>query len=91
MNATEQIHNKSKKIFLECLCHGFEPFLWEIDECVDVPAFVIFVNVDSLSAELNIYKHLQFYTIEIFIRIKASHLTFSKRPFGGGQSFGKCT
>lgn len=90
MNATEQIHNKSKKIFLECLCHGFEPSLCEMDECVDVPA--IFVNVDSLSAELkyacnyiSILNELKF-----FKRIKASYLTFSRRPFGG-HSFGKCT
>lgn len=66
MNATEQIHNKSKKIFLECLCHGFEPSLCEMDECVDVPA--IFVNVDSLSAELKFACNYTLYIrrIEIF-------------------------
>lgn len=44
-----------KKIFLECLCQGFVPSLYEMDErvVVDVPVlFVILVNVDSLSFEL---------------------------------------
>lgn len=54
MKAVHKNHRISKKIFLECLCHGFEPSLCEMDECVvDVPVlFVIFVNVDSLSFEL---------------------------------------
>lgn len=51
MNDIEQIHINSKKIILECLCHGLAPSLFaEPDECVDAPA--IFVNVDPLSVEV---------------------------------------
>lgn len=67
MNATQQNHKISRKIFLECLCHGFVPSLCEMDECVvvvDVPAFVIFVNVESLSVELTNWEFVKFINLE---------------------------
>lgn len=53
MNAIEQIHNKSRNIIFECLCHGLAAsLLAEPDECDEAPAFVIFVNVDALSVDV---------------------------------------
>lgn len=50
MNAVEQIHISIKKMVFECLCHGFEVSFSEMDECMELPALVIFVSVDPLSA-----------------------------------------